>query len=165
MATDTEGNSGQLKKLLAIRGGNRTSITKLERQATALLEELINGNGEQIEKVIRLETIQKSLREKQTYVNGLNEKILELCPDVNIEKEIDETTELNFRIDEILGRIQAFKDGRYAQTYAFGVGSGTTLLRQRLPEKLKTLKKQQTTNMVSIQAGLPWVLLPFVCQK
>ena len=60
---------------------------------------------------IRLETIQKSLREKQTYVNGLNENILELYPEFNIEKEIDET------------------------------------------------------NMVSIQAGLPLVLLPFVCQK
>ena len=93
--------------MLAIRGGNRSSITKLGRQATALLEELINHNEEQVEKVIRL-TIKKSLREKQMYGNGLNEKMLELCPDVNIE--VDGTAELNFRIDEILGRIQAFKD-------------------------------------------------------
>ncbi|XP_065067449.1 uncharacterized protein LOC135693012, partial [Rhopilema esculentum] len=170
MATDTEGNSGQLKKLLAIRGGNRTSITKLERQATALLEELINENGEQVEKVIRLETIQKSLREKQTYVNGLNEKILELCPDVNIEKEIDETTELNFRIDEILGRIQAFKDGRYAQTNAFGVGSGTTQIITSTPSREAENVEQATNNehglntsgvtMGSVAIRLPKITLP-----
>ncbi|XP_065069866.1 uncharacterized protein LOC135694908, partial [Rhopilema esculentum] len=170
MATDTEGNSGQLKKLLAIRGGNRTSITKLERQATALLEELINENGEQVEKVIRLETIQKSLREKQTYVNGLNEKILELCPEVNIEKEIDETTELNFRIDEILGRIQAFKDGRYAQTNAFGVGSGTTQIITSTPSREAENVEQATNNehglntsgvtMGSVAIRLPKITLP-----
>ncbi|XP_065062963.1 uncharacterized protein LOC135689604 [Rhopilema esculentum] len=170
MATDTEGNSGQLKKLLAIRGGNRTSITKLERQATALLEELINENGEQVEKVIRLETVQKSLREKQTYVNGLNEKILELCPEVNIEKEIDETTELNFRIDEILGRIQAFKDGRYAQTNAFGVGSGTTQIITSTPSREAENVEQATNNehglntsgvtMGSVAIRLPKITLP-----
>ena len=170
MATDIEGNSGQLKKLLAIRGGNITSITKLERQATSLLEELINENREQVEKVIRLEAIQKSLREKQTDVNGLNEKILEFCPEINIEKEIDETTELNFRIDEILGRIQAFKDGCYAQTNTFGVGSGTThIITSTLSREAENVEEATNNEhglntsgvtMGSVAIRLPKITLP-----
>ena len=39
-------------------------------------KELISEGGESVHNVVRLETCHKSLREKQTYVNELNEKVL-----------------------------------------------------------------------------------------
>ena len=79
-----------------------------------LIEELISEGGESVHNAVRLEACQKSLKEKQTYVNELNETVLEMCPEEHIEKEVDEVAEWNFRFDEILAKIQAYQDGRFA---------------------------------------------------
>ena len=61
--------------------------------------------------------------EKQVYVNELNEKVLEMCPD-DIEQEVDEAAEGNFRIDEIIAKNQTYEDNRFAQPIASGHRGG-----------------------------------------
>ena len=90
-----DGSCVTFKKLIAIRSGSRICIGKLERQAMTLTEELVNERGESVHSLIRLKSCQKALTGKQTYVNELNEKILQIYTDDIIEKEIDETAEWN----------------------------------------------------------------------
>ena len=54
-----------LKKLIAIRSGSRNCIGKLERQATTLIDELVNEQGESVHSLIRLETCQKAMTESK----------------------------------------------------------------------------------------------------
>ena len=49
--TDKE-KEAKLKKLNAIRGGNRSAITKLEKQAKAIIEEVQNS-GSSVDILVR----------------------------------------------------------------------------------------------------------------
>ena len=57
---------------------------KARRQAMMVIQELITEGGESVHNVVFLETYQKHLMEKKTYVNEVNQKVLEMCPDERI---------------------------------------------------------------------------------
>ena len=59
---------------------------------------------------------------KHDNTKGLDAEIIELCNVEDIEKEIEETTEWELKITEILGKIKAVQDGRYSQPSAQGTG-------------------------------------------
>ena len=89
--TDKE-KEAKLKKLHAIRGGNRSAITRLEKQAKAIVEEVQNS-GSSVDILVRLETLSAALVGKHANTKGLDEEIIELCAVEEIEREIEETTE------------------------------------------------------------------------
>ena len=118
--TDKE-KEAKLKKLHAIRGGNRSAITRLEKQAKAIVEEVQNS-GSSVDILVRLETLSAALVGKHANTKGLDEEIIELCAVEEIKREIEETTEWELRITEILGKIKAVQTGRYSQPSAHGTG-------------------------------------------
>ncbi len=59
------------------------------------------------EEIIRkLTIIAKTLKDKQSYISKLDEDILQKCPPEEIETEIDETTDIARKIDEVLEEIR-----------------------------------------------------------
>ena len=118
--TDKE-KEAKLKKLHAIRGGNQSAITKLEKQAKSIIEEEQNS-GSSVDILVRLETLSAVLVGKHDNTKGLDAEIIELCNVEDIEKEIEEATEWELKITEILGKIKAVQDGRYTQPSVQGTG-------------------------------------------
>lgn len=90
--------SEELARSRAKRGGNRTVLTKLANEAHDLLKE------EELNRP-RLKTLAESLLEKLEIVKSLDEAILETCKVEDIEREIEESHEINERALEIRRRI------------------------------------------------------------
>ena len=154
-----EESCASLKKLFALRSRGRACMRQLEGQAMMLIEELISEGGKSVHNVVRLETCQKS-REKQTYVNELNEKVLEMCPNELIEQEVDEAAEWNFRIDEILAKIQAYQDGRFAQPIASGDRRESPQDNPTLAMNAQNEESENDLNSSGISTGSASIRLP-----
>ena len=108
MATEENQETTQgIERLRKIRGGHRAVVTKLGREACVLIKE--NNDNREANLVSRLNSIRSTLNEKQTLLNTLNDKILERCNENEIDKEIEESTELTTLISEWIDRIEQFK--------------------------------------------------------
>ena len=83
-------------------------VKKRGREACRLIKE----HGEQREKdlISRLHSIEITLNEKLILLDKLNDQVLEQCEETDIEKEIEETTELSTLINEWIDRIKQFKN-------------------------------------------------------
>ena len=67
-----------LKRLRLIRGGNRATVTRLEREATSFIQE--NGwlsSTDANEIFVKLTTTVKTLKGKQEYLSKLDDQILD----------------------------------------------------------------------------------------
>ena len=82
-------NEEKLKRLKAIRSGNRGVVTKYTKEAI----ELLNGEDKSTTVSERLNTIGSLLNEKIERLKELDCQILDLCDVADIVKDIDETEE------------------------------------------------------------------------
>ncbi len=110
MATK-EGNEARpvedFERLKRIRGGNRAVITKLEKEADAIIRG-VKENEINITKDVskKIGNIMRQLKEKQSYIQQLNERILGICAIEEIDKEIVDSAEEKYRSEEILDELQ-----------------------------------------------------------
>ena len=96
-----------VKRLKLIRGGNRGKVTKIQREVIELLQTHGNESSTDKEEFTRqLAIMLKTLKEKQSYLTKLDEEILQRCPMEEIEREIDEATDISIKIDEIVDQIE-----------------------------------------------------------
>ena len=91
--------SETLARIRAKRAGNRGVMTKLSNEADALLM------AETVDKQ-RLKIISDSLNDKLKLVKTFDEEILENCAVDEIENEIEESDEVNSRMEDLLRVIQ-----------------------------------------------------------
>ena len=111
----------QLRKLVALHGGNRTVVTKLETQANDIIYEL-RTNEFNADFAIKLQSIRTTLNKKKLLLEELNKEIIDNCSIEEIEKEIVETAEWDSPLNEIIEKIKYFKNGRLTQPSANGAG-------------------------------------------
>ena len=96
--------SENIKRIRAVRAGNRAVLTKLSKEAETYLADTtaitkdING---------RLQTINTMINEKMKMVTSLDEKVLELCEIEEITEEIEEADDIKSRTLDIQRAISA----------------------------------------------------------
>ncbi len=90
-------NDEKLKRLKAIRSGNRAVVTKYTKEAVQLLHE----EGKSVATNERLSTISDLLSEKIGLLKQLDSQILDLCDVADILREIEETEEVYSRACDI----------------------------------------------------------------
>ena len=90
-------NTDNLKRLRAIRSGNRGVVTKYTREAVELLKREDEASKD------RLRTIANLLDEKMVQLKQLYTKVLELCEIDDIVQEIEDTeeTKINLSRDRV----------------------------------------------------------------
>ena len=91
-----------LKRIRAIRSGNRGVVTKYCKEAIELLDQGNETNKD------RLRTIANLLNEKIIRLKELDAQVLELCEIDDIEREIEETEEMFSRASDVSSRIEKF---------------------------------------------------------
>ena len=91
----------KLNRLRARRRGHRDVCTKLEKEATELLQ-IPEGEGDHIE---RSEVIALQLQEKLKLLSEIDEEILDICDVNDIRNEIEESAEISDRISNTKRRI------------------------------------------------------------
>jgi hypothetical protein len=94
-----------LKRLRAIRSGNRAVVTRYTKEAIELLNQ---GDARSRD---RLSTVANLLNDKIQLLKELDTQILELCEFDDIEREIEETEELFSRASDITREINKFTSG------------------------------------------------------
>jgi len=99
----------QVARVKALRGGNRSVITKLEKEAL----DLIQGRDEREkgDRINRLGSIKVTLREKRKLLKELDGKVSEHCAIEELAKESEETADWEMRIYEVLCKIDDFQKG------------------------------------------------------
>ena len=114
-----ENESSNMERLKALRGGNRSAVTKVEKEAlTIICEGLDKDTGEIVDLNIHLNSLKITLRDKLLHLKELDSKLLENFSNSDIAREIEEKTSWETRIHEVLSRIEEFTKGRYhAQRY------------------------------------------------
>eukprot|EP00795_Rhopilema_esculentum_P008366 gene8366-14340_t len=111
----------QLRKLVALRGGNRTVVTKLDTQGNEIFDKLRTTEFN-ADFAFKLQSIGTTLNEKKLLLEELNKEIIDKCSIEEIEKEIVETAEWDSRLNEIIEKIKYFTNGRLTQPSANGAG-------------------------------------------
>jgi hypothetical protein len=91
-----------LKRIRAIRSGNRGVVTRYSKEAIELLYQGNETNKD------RLRTIANLLNEKIIRLKELDAQVLELCEIDDIEREIEETEEMFSRASDVSSRIEKF---------------------------------------------------------
>ena len=91
-----------LKRIRAIRSGNRGVVTRYSKEAIELLDQGNETNKD------RLRTIANLLNEKIIRLKELDAQVLELCEIDDIEREIEETEEMFSRASDVSSRIEKF---------------------------------------------------------
>ena len=97
----------QIKRLIQTRRGNRSAITRLEREVLQAKDAVLTPNL-----LARINSISASVSQKQKYLAELDEKILEKIPLEQIEREIDEAMEWTVKATEIVNLIEEIKKYR-----------------------------------------------------
>ena len=94
-------------RLKYVRRGTRSSITKVENQAEHIL---INSDPSKVEQnvSIKIATIKTTLVGKLRILKEVDEKLLLKCEVSEIEKIIDESTDVTARVIEIVNKIDSF---------------------------------------------------------
>ena len=104
------------KGLKALRGGNLSVVTKVEKEVLTIIRKgLGKDTGEIVDVNIHLNSLKITLRDKLLYLKELDSKLLESCCNSDIAKEIEETTSWETRIHEALSQIEEFTRGRYSR--------------------------------------------------
>ena len=106
----TEGNQDAtegIERLRKVRGGHRGAATRSGREACVLIKE--NGDKRDDDLISRLSSIQSTLHDKQALLKSLDDQILGKCNENEIDKEIEESTEITTQINEWIERIKLFK--------------------------------------------------------
>ena len=103
-------NVERLRKIIA---ENRAVVTKFEREATHIVR--LHGNNLNTDSLAKLESIENTLKQKELLLAQLDEKILAECNSEDIEKEIEEASEVASKIQEIISKIKACKEGKYVR--------------------------------------------------
>ena len=101
--------SEDIKRVRAVRAGNRAVLAKLSKEAVAHLADSMALN-EDVKG--RLKTISTMINEKITMVSSLDEKVLGLCEIEEIAVEIEEADEIKSRtldIQRAISAVLAFK--------------------------------------------------------
>ena len=94
----------KLRRLKAIRSGNRGVVTKYIKEAI----ELLNDEDKSRDTTDRLNTIEKLLTEKVELLKELDVKILDLCDVEDIVQEINEIEEVFSRVCDVRVKISKF---------------------------------------------------------
>ena len=95
-------NEEKLKRLKALRSGNRAVITRYINETS----ELLNKDGDSANTTERLRTIANLLKEKIEQVKQLDSEILDLC-DVSVQ-EIEESEIVYSRACDVQAKITKF---------------------------------------------------------
>ena len=94
----------QVKRLIQTRRGNRSAITRLEKEVLQAKDAVLTPNI-----LARINSISVSVSQKQKYLAELDEKILEKIPLEQIEKEIDDAMDWTVKLTEIVNLIEEIK--------------------------------------------------------
>ncbi len=97
-------NDEKLKRLKAIRSGNRAVVTKYTKEAV----ELLNEEEKSVATSERLSTISDLLSEKIGLLKQLDSQILDICDVADIVREIEETEEVYSRACDIRVKVTKF---------------------------------------------------------
>ena len=106
-----EKDEDTVERLKRVRGGNRAVVTKLEREANEIIRK--HGNALNSDLVAKIESWAATLRKKQKLISKLDEEILMKCEMSEIENEIEESSEISTKIDEILTKMDTCRNGNY----------------------------------------------------
>ena len=98
--TETEGTYENYERLKRIRAGNRAVVTKLEREAADIIK--VHGNNVSEDHISKLDSCTTTLKTKQKCLAELDDQILAQCDFGEIEKEIEESTEVSAKIEIIV---------------------------------------------------------------
>ena len=90
-----------------VRRGTRSSITKFENQAEHILSSVDPSKAEE-NVLIKVATIKTTLEGKLRILEEIDEKLLLKCEVSEIEKIIDESTDITARVTEIVNKIDSF---------------------------------------------------------
>ena len=101
----TREKNDSVDRLKRVRGGNRAVITKLEKEANEIIRR--HGNALNTDLVAKFESWAAILRKKQKLISKLDEEILMKCEMSEIENEIEESSEISTKIEEILTKMEA----------------------------------------------------------
>ena len=84
-------------------------VTKIEREAAAI----INAYGSNLSQdhILKLESCTKTLKTKQKHLAELDDQILVHCDLEEIEKELEESTEVSSKIEVIVSKIDKCRIG------------------------------------------------------
>ena len=113
--SENEQADSKFARLRAKRGGNRSVVTKLQAEVAMYIESRGSSYAEP-NVLSRVESIEESLATKKEYLKQIDEDIVGLCSIEEIEKDIEENLDWETRINETLGKIRNFKQGRYRAT-------------------------------------------------
>ncbi|XP_065058025.1 uncharacterized protein LOC135685860 [Rhopilema esculentum] len=113
-------NDDQLKRLIQIRRGNRSVVTKLENEVSSIISrisasEASSNSATKANLLARVESISTSLKQKHQYITELNEQIINKIDTPLIDKEIDETSEWDATVFEVINKIEQIKLGSYTR--------------------------------------------------
>ena len=111
VAASGNGGVDGLRRLKAIRGGNRATVTKLEREVYSIIEGM-DGSRNTNELNTRLSSIAITLKDKQIRIDNLDQRILDSCDLEEIEKEVEEATDVNRGINTTLMKIEQVLNGK-----------------------------------------------------
>ena len=100
-----------VERLKRVRGGNRAVVTKLEREINEIVRR--HGNALNTDLIAKMDSWTTTLRKKQNLLSNWDEQILMNCGMSDIESEIEESTEISAKIDELLTKMDACRNGRY----------------------------------------------------
>ena len=100
-------------RLKHVRGGNRGAVTKLIKEADTVIYGT-SGSRVAVDITAKLSSIEALLVGKQSYLRQLDEQILLQCSLRDIEEEIEESVNLESKIQESIEKIKECKRGNYA---------------------------------------------------
>lgn len=124
MATEENSPSGgqnqdglNLARLRAVRGGNRAAVSRLHHEVEVLIQDQ-QGSRANLNVIARLESIANVMKLKQDCLTKLNDKILDVCDEADIAKEIEEATDYDAKLNKTVEKISLFKLENYASSHA-----------------------------------------------
>ena len=151
------GNVEGIRRLKAVRGGNRAIVTKIQREACSIISDGSDISTDN-ELVTRLNSIADTLKEKRSLIEGLDQKVLDICDIAEIEKEVEETTEITRGINITLRKIERALRGNTVENRAPNMQSTP---RRVETERVSEQDRSFTSNASSVsQVRLPKITLP-----
>ena len=97
-----------LQRLKRIRGGNRSKATKPINEAYELMQQYPSPDELDPEIKDKLEVKAESIQQKREYISQLDNEIIKKCDLNEIDREVDETTDVRTRIDEGLIKLKTY---------------------------------------------------------
>ena len=99
-----------LQRLKRIRGGDRSKATKLINEAYEFMQKYPSPDELHPEIKDKLEVKAESIKQKREYILQLDNEIIKKCDLNEIDREVDETTDVRTRIDKSLIKLNTYLD-------------------------------------------------------